>query len=296
MYEYMHDQTLQLINQGYVPMEIAETLKRLPPQLARKWYNRPYYGSLSFNVRAIYQRYLGFYDANPAHLDPLEPVDAARKYVEFMGGPQAVVAKARDSYSRGEYRWVAEVVNHVIFAGSGDTPIDGEARELQASALEQLGFQCENGTWRNAYLMGAYELRRGVPGYTPVGTLVVDLAAAMPVSSIFDWIGIAVDRMLADGKLIVLNWIFTQPLPEQRYVLTLRNSALTYREHDLDREADATLRLTKYTLDAIISGQSTFANEIAEGNISVEGDGAKVIELFAIAHVSGTPMFNVVTP
>src|SRR6202000_2582942 len=154
----MQDHNMRLINHGLTPMEIAETLTSLPPGLDRKWYARGYYGSVSHDVRAIYQRYLGFYDGNPAHLNPHEPVEAGKRYVEAVGGADALLAKARQAFAEGDYRWVAELVNHLVFADPGNQA----ARELQADALEQLGYQGENGTWRSLYLMGAHELRNGV--------------------------------------------------------------------------------------------------------------------------------------
>ncbi len=157
MYKYLHDETLRLANQGYTMLEIPELIE-LPADLFRAWYNRGYYGTINHNVKAIYQRYLGFFDGNPATLHPLPPEDAGKKYVEFMGGADALLAKAQESFDKGEYRWVAQVVNHLVFA----EPDNEAARELQAQALEQLGYQAESGPWRNFYLTGAKELRDGV--------------------------------------------------------------------------------------------------------------------------------------
>ena len=149
LYKYIHDQSLRLMNHGYTMLEIAEMVK-LPRSLDREWYNRGYYGSVNHDAKAVYQRYLGWYDSNPANLHSLPPEEAAKKYVEFMGGPAAVIARARESFNKGEYRWVAQVMNHVVFAD----PENRQARELQAAALEQLGYQAENPTWRNEYLIG----------------------------------------------------------------------------------------------------------------------------------------------
>jgi alkyl sulfatase BDS1-like metallo-beta-lactamase superfamily hydrolase len=156
LYLYLHDQTLRLINQGYVGAEIAEQLE-LPPALEAAWHAHGYYGSVSHNVKAIYQRYLGWYDGNPAHLWNHPPADAARRYVAAMGGADAVVEQARQAHREGDYRWVVELLNHVLFADEHHA----EARALQADAFEQLGFGAENGTWRNAFLAGATELRQG---------------------------------------------------------------------------------------------------------------------------------------
>ncbi|HEX7293598.1 MAG TPA: alkyl sulfatase dimerization domain-containing protein, partial [Solirubrobacterales bacterium] len=159
LYRYLHDQTLRLLNKGLTGAEIAEAIE-LPPSLAAEWHCREYYGSVSHNVKAIYQRYMGWFDGNPAHLWEHPPVEQARRYVEAIGGAEAVLAKARDSFVAGDYRWVAELVNHLVFAEPGNE----EARELQADTLEQLGYGSENATWRNFFLIGAKELREGVSG------------------------------------------------------------------------------------------------------------------------------------
>ena len=187
LYAYLHDQTLRLLNQGMTGREIAETLE-LPPQLAREWHCRGYYGSVSHNVKAVYQRYMGWFDGNPAHLWEHTPVESARRYVEFMGGAEAVLERARRSFEEGDYRWVAEVVNHVVFA----EPENAAARELQADALEQLGYGAENAVWRNFFLMGAQELREGNAG-TPVSTSAPDILAQLTVEQLLDAMAIRLD-------------------------------------------------------------------------------------------------------
>jgi alkyl sulfatase BDS1-like metallo-beta-lactamase superfamily hydrolase len=158
LYKFIHDQSVRLLNEGYKPIELAEILK-LPASLANDWSNRDYYGTLSHNSKAVYQRYLGWYDANPADLWPLPTVERARRTIEYMGGADAIIKRARNDFAAGDYRWVASVMSDVVFAD----PLNKEARELAADALEQLGYQAEAGTWRNAYLTGAMELRNGVP-------------------------------------------------------------------------------------------------------------------------------------
>lgn len=158
LYKYIHDQTLRLANKGFNKEEIAEQLT-LPDSLGQEFYNRDYYGTVSHNSRAVYVKYLGYFDGNPANLHPLPPVTAARHYLEFMGGADAIVGKARPCYAAGEYRWVAEVLNHVVMADPEHLP----ARALLADTYEQLGYQAESGPWRNFYLCGALELRQGLP-------------------------------------------------------------------------------------------------------------------------------------
>ena len=158
LYKFINDQSLRLVNKGYTADEIAETL-RLPASLQQEWSTRGYYGTLRHNAKAVYQKYLGWYDANPADLDPLPPVESARKTIDYMGGADAVIARARADFAKGEYRWVASAMNQIVFAD----PSNRTARELGADALEQLGFQAESGTWRNAYLMAPWSCAMATP-------------------------------------------------------------------------------------------------------------------------------------
>jgi alkyl sulfatase BDS1-like metallo-beta-lactamase superfamily hydrolase len=201
-FKYIHDQTLRLANQGYTPIEIAEEIE-LPDSLAKEWYNRGYYGSLNHNAKAVYQRYLGWYDSNPANLNPHTPVDAGKMYVEFMGGADAVIDKAKASYDKGDYRWVAEVMKHVVFAD----PENEEAKNLQADAFEQLGYQTENPTWRNEYLMGAYELRNGLPK-TAIITASADVVNAMSYDMLLDFVGLRLNGPKAADKTSAFSMKF----------------------------------------------------------------------------------------
>lgn len=288
MYEYINDQTLRLTNMGYTPLEIADTLPQLPPNLAAKWYTHGYYGSMSHDVRAVYQRYMGFYDGVPAHLNPLPPAEEGKKFVEYMGGSQALLAKARSDFKNGEYRWVAEVTDKIVFA----EPDNQEAKNLEADALEQMGYQAENGTWRNFYLVGAYELRNGIPRGkgNPASP---DTLRAMSIDMVFDYLGISLDGPKADGKSLVLNWNFTDT--NSKYALTLHNSALTYLPDSQNPNAKATITLTKADLVRVMLGQSTFEKEVQNGNIRVSGDASKIAELFGLLDTFN-PYFNIVTP
>ncbi|MGH2982554.1 MAG: alkyl/aryl-sulfatase, partial [Solirubrobacterales bacterium] len=215
LYGYLHDQTLRLLNQGYTGAEIAEMIE-LPPSLAAEWHCRGYYGSVSHNVKGIYQRYMGWFDGNPAHLWEHPPAEAARRYVDFMGGAESVLARARACFEDGDYRWVATVVNHVIFADPDNEP----AKALQADALEQLGYGAENGTWRNFFLMGARELREGVKG-TPTETAPPDFVARLSVSQILDAMSLRVNGPQAWDKRISLTFVVTDS--DERYALNLEN-------------------------------------------------------------------------
>ena len=287
LYKFINDQSLRLLNQGLTPAEIAETL-RLPASLAQEWALRGYYGTLRHNARAVYQKYLGWYDSNPANLDPLPPAAAARKTVEYMGGADAVIARAREDFRHGGYRWVASVMKEVVFADPGNS----QARELEAAALEQLGYQAEAGTWRNEYLVGALELRTGAPKLRAPSTLTADTLAALSLDNFFDLLGVRLNGPRAEGKTMLINWNFTDV--GEQYALNLENSALTYT-HGLAEGAQASLMLTRATLDSIVLKQTTFAAAAASGQIAVAGDPGKVIELLGLFD-DFDPMFEIVAP
>lgn len=289
MYAYLNDQALRLMNQGYTPLEIADQLKTLPQPLASKWYARDYYGSVSHNVRAVYQRYLGFYDGNPAHLNPLPPEQTAQKTIEWMGGAEAVLGKMREAYARGEYRWVSQIGNQLVFAD----PTNTAARALQADALEQLGYQSENATWRNIYLTGAQELREGVQPPGVGATSSSDLIRALTVPNFFDYLAVRLNADKAAGKSVTLNWQFTDL--RQRYAMTLRNSALTYVAEAQHAQPTATVTLTKATLDQISLKQLTLPQAMQSGAIRIDGNPQAVAGLFGMLD-NFDPNFNIVTP
>jgi alkyl sulfatase BDS1-like metallo-beta-lactamase superfamily hydrolase len=271
-YKFVHDQTVRLMNHGYVGAEIAEMVK-LPASLNQEWSAHSFYGNLKHNVRAIYQRYLGHYDGNPANLDALPPAEFAKKSIEYMGGAESALKKAREDYARAEYRWVAQVASQLVFAD----PANREARELAADAFEQLGYQSESATARNAYLQGASELRNGVPNLGRGSGTSPDIVRSLPLDMYFDFMGVRLNGEKAAGKTIVLNWCFTDT--KQEYVLNLDNSALTYVEDSQADEADATVTLTRATLDEISMRTATFESALQSGQISVTGNREKLVEL-----------------
>ena len=288
LYEYLNDQTLRLLNHGYTGAEIAEMLT-LPDSLNQQWYTHGYYGTLSHNVKAIYQRYIGWYDGNPANLHALPPEEAGAKFVEYMGGADAVIEKARADYERGDYRWVAQVMSQVVFAD----PENEEARLLEADALEQLGYQAE-GLWRNWYLMGAYELRNGIPARPGTGgSAGPDTLKAMSIPLFFDFWGVRLNAEKADGKQFVINWDFTDT--GEQYALNLSNSALTYRTGWLAPDADLTVTLGRATLDSITLGETTFKDEVEAGNIELDGNTKLLAELMGMLDTFA-PDFPIVTP
>jgi len=287
LYRYLHDQTLRLLNRGHTGPEIAEQIE-LPPNLAGERHCREYYGSVSHNVKAIYQRYMGWFDGNPAHLWEHPPQERARRYVESMGGAEAVLARARDSLEAGDHRWVAEVVNHVVYA----EPENRAARELQAEALERLGFGAENATWRNFFLMGARELREGISG-TPTATAPPDVVANLSVEQLLDAMAIRVDGPRAWERRLRIDWVVTDP--DEQHALTLRNGVLSHRPGRHDPKAEAALIVDRQALNELVLKTADLAALAESGRLRVEGDGAKLGELLGLLE-DPDPGFPIVTP
>ena len=288
LYKYVHDQTVRLMNHGLGPAEIAETI-RMPASLEGAWHTRGYYGHYRHNAKAIYQRYLGWYDGNPANLDPLPPVETARKMLEYMGGAAAVLARARGDLTKGEFRFAAQVLAHVVFAEPGNI----EARGLLADAFEQLGYLSESATWRNAYLFGAHELRLGMPAVPARSPVSLDTVMAMRTSQFFDYLAVRLNGPKAEGRHIILNWRFTDT--SETFVLNLENGALTHSAGRQDPMAHVSLRLNRSTLSTIMQQTVTFAEAIAAGSIVVTGDATKLAELMGLID-EFKRMFEIVTP
>ncbi|MBG0564349.1 alkyl/aryl-sulfatase [Actinoplanes aureus] len=285
LYAYLHDQTVRMINVGMTGPEIAEAIQ-LPPALEQAWHARGYYGSVSHNVKAIYQRYLGWYDGNPAHLWPHPPAEAARRYVDFMGGADSVVTKARATVDAGDFRWAAEVLNHVIFAEPGH----GAARELLADTYEQLGYGSENGTWRCVYLSAAHELRHGSFG-TPATTSSADMIAQLTPEQLFAAMAIRVngprcwdDEVHVDIQLTDIG---------RKYRLSLRNGVLTHTAAPQPDLADATVTLPSAVLPLAVTVADPA--ELAAAGVTVEGNTAVFGRLLA-ALDEPDPDFAIVTP
>ncbi|MGI6738866.1 MAG: alkyl/aryl-sulfatase [Christensenellales bacterium] len=240
-YKFIHDRTLNLLNKGYTLNEVGRMVV-LPSALEKEWTTHGYYGTVSHNARAVAQRYLGFYDSNPSNLNPLMQEDAAKKYVEYMGGAEAILRLAQADYDKGEYAWVAEVLNRVIFAD----PQNMEARALLADALEQLGYQAESAIWRNAYIQGATELRHGTPLASDYQFISVDIVSAMTLDLILDFLAIKYDGIKCQDDDFTFNVKLTDSL-EQAHVM-VRNSVINYRLADAENalpEADITISAAK---------------------------------------------------
>ncbi len=286
LYLYLHDQTLRMINQGYLGAEIAEVLE-LPPALTAAWHTHGYYGSVSHNVKGIYQRYLGWYDGNPANLWPHPPVEAARRYVEAMGGADGALRVARRAYDEGDYRWVAEVCKHIVFADESHA----EARSLQADALEQIGFGAENGTWRSAFLAGAKELRDGGFG-TPI-SVPADLLNALTVTQVFDSIAIRVDGPRAWDERLVISWVLTDV--GTVHGMELRNGVLVHRAIPAPVPDGTTFTLSRAALIGLVTGTLDLPTALADGTVTVDGDPQVLGRLVGLL-APVDPDFAIVTP
>jgi linear primary-alkylsulfatase len=288
-YRFAHDQTIRLMNHGLNASEIAETI-RLPKSLEGAWHTRGYYGHIRHNVKAIYQKYLGWYDANPVHLDPLPPAEAGKKYVEYMGGANAILSRARVDFEKGEFRFVAQALSHLVFAD----PDNQAARALLADTFEQLGYAAESATWRNAYLFGAQELRQGMPNKAPPrAAMPRETLAALRTEQLWDVLGVRLNGPKAEGKHLVLNWSFTDT--GERFVLNLENCALTYTEGLQSTDADASFTLARGTLDEVIANQTNFPDAVAAGRIEVSGNPTRLTELMALMD-EFPRMFEIVEP
>ncbi|MDS1272351.1 alkyl sulfatase dimerization domain-containing protein [Lipingzhangella sp. LS1_29] len=280
LYAYLHDQTLRMLNQGHTGTEIAERMQ-MPPALQRAWHTHGYYGSVSHNVKAIYQRYMGWFDGNPAHLWELPPEESARKHVEYMGGVQSILPRARGAVEAGEWRWAAQVLNYVVFADPGNTA----ARELLAEVYDRLGHGSENGTWRNFYLQGAAELRGNKPKNT-LDSASPDVLSALSLEQVFDSIAIRIDGPRAWDTRLTIDWRFTDL--DTEIGLSLANGVLTQtRNHD-GTPADLTVTLTKPELLRLISSQTL-------DGLRTDGDPQAFATLMGLLdHVDRD--FDIVTP
>jgi linear primary-alkylsulfatase len=288
LYKFAHDQTIRLMNHGLTATEIAETI-RLPASLEGAWHARGYYGHIRHNVKAIYQKYLGWYDANPVNLDPLPPVESGKKYVEYMGGSAAILARALGDFAKGEFRFAAQAVSHLVFA----EPENQSARALLADAFEQLGYAAESATWRNAYLFGAQELRQGMPKAPPRSPMPRETLAALRTEQLWDVLAVRLNGPKAEDKHIVLNWSFTDT--SESFILTLENCALTYIEGAQSPAADASFTLSRGTLDEVIAKQTSFPEAIASGKIKFTGNAMRLAELMGLMD-EFPRMFEIVEP
>ena len=288
LYAYIHDQTLRLANQGLTPREIAEALV-LPDSLGQEWFNRDYYGTVRHNAKATYQYYLGWFDGNPAHLSPLPPEDSATRYVDWMGGAQAMLKKGQESFDQGDYRWVAEVMNQLVFA----EPSNVQARWLQADALEQLGYQAESGPWRNFYLSAAQELRAGVADTPKLDMASSDVVEGMTSSMLFDFLAVRLNGLKAAQEDFRLQIEFTDR--EEVWVLDVENGVLHAREGVPDPEANLALSLTRPDFLGLLTGTLGIPRLLIENRVEFSGN-PLVLGTFGGLFDQFDPHFEIVTP
>ena len=286
LYKYIHDQSVNLMNKGYTGSEISEMIK-LPPELEQFWPGRGYYGTLRHNSRAVYQRYMGWYDGNPSSLNDLPPEDAAKKYVEYMGGEASALAKARRDFENGEYRWVAEAVKHVVFANPDNT----EAKNLLADAYEQMGYQAESGPWRSIYLQGAFELRNGVPAVGGINAASPDTIHVMAPEMLFDYFAVRLNGPKAAGKVLALNVTLSDI--GKTYGLRVENAVLNHGA--ALAKPNVTVSTSKATLDSIQLGQVKLEDAIEKGDVKLDGRREELTELMSL--LDTFPFwFPIVTP
>jgi len=287
MWAYLHDQTLRMTNQGLTGIEIAEQIE-LPPAIANRWANRGYYGSVSHNVKAIYQRYMGWFDGNPAHLWEHPPTEQASRFAADYGGVAALVAKGQEYAAAGDLRFAATLLGHAVFAAPGDAA----AKQALAAVYEKLGLGAENGTWRNFYLMGAQELRGSI-AHTSLETTNPEMAMALTVDMLIDSLAVRVDGPRAWDTRIAMTWNLTDE--GRSWYLLLSNGALTYRSADTasgtdgsSPGADLTLTLTKPQLLGILAGKGL-------DDVQVQGDPQAFATLTGLLDTPD-PDFPIVTP
>lgn len=297
-YKFIHDQTVRLMNQGATPREISQQLE-LPPELNQDFHNQGYYGTVSHNAKAVYQHYMGWFTANPAELNPLPESDSARRYVEMMGGASKVLEKARQDFEaagdmdaregRDSYRWLAELLNKVVFAD----PDNAEAKQLLAEVYDQLGYQAEAAPWRDFYLTGAYELRHGAPEEGIKPAVMRDVLMNTPVALFFDSMAVRLDAGAAAGESTTIKITFTD-LGES-HLLTLQNSVLNHRQTSADAPAEATLKLTRPLFVDLLIGNAGLKELLFSDDISFEGSRFELIGFFSMLD-KPEGRFNIVTP
>lgn len=287
-YKYTHDQSVRLINQGYTPNEIAEEIK-LPSTLQGSFPNRGYYGTLKHNSKAVYQNYMGWYDANPAHLDPLPESKSAERYIALMGGSDKVLEAANKSIEQGEYRWAAELLNRLVFA----KPNLSTAKAMLAKCYDQMGYQAESGPWRDVYLSAAKELRFGKTKEKLDPSLMKDVLKEAPSEYFMDAISVNLDGPSADGVNLVLNFTFLER--NENFVITIENSVFHYKKASPDPSASASIKISRALFLTLITQKRDVGESLFGDNIQVEG---KKLDLIKFLSLMKKPKghFNIVTP
>ena len=274
VYKYTHDQTVRLMNAGYTPSEIADKVQ-LPKSLADFMAVRGHYGDLRHNVKAVYQFYLGFFDGNPAHLNPLAPADVGKRYVNLAGGPDKAIAAAQSAFDQGDMRWAAELLNHVVMADASNKA----AKELLAKSYEQMGYSAESATWRNAYLSGAQELRIGAPakGMSKAGA--IDLLLQTPMERFLEAMAASLDGPAAEGKNYRINLVLSDQ--KESYALWVENAVLHFKRGQ-HPQAHATLTLTKPLFVKIIAGSAGMQDTLLSDDLKLTGSKVDLVRFFGL--------------
>lgn len=287
VYKYTHDQTVRLINAGYTPYEIADKIK-LPKSLESYFGARGYYGDLRHNVKAVYQFYLGAYDGNPANLNRLPPQESAKRYVDLLGGADKAIAAAQASFDKGDYRWTAELLNHVVFADSKNK----NAKELLARTYEQMGYAAEASTWRNSYLTAANELRNGPPAKGVNRAAMIDMLSQTPIERFLEAMAAGLNGPDAEGKDYKLNLVLTDT--KESYVLWIENAVLHHKKAEPVKDANATLTLTKPIFIKMMAGTAGVKDTLFSDDLKVDGSKIDLVRFFGlIDKAAGT--FAIVT-
>ncbi len=275
VYKYTHDQTVRLINAGYTPREIADKVK-LPKSLESYFGARGYYGDLRHNVKAVYQFYLGAYDGNPANLDPLPPQESAKRYLELFGGADKAVAAAQTAFDKGDYRWVAELLNHVVFG----QPDHKGAKELLARTYDQMGYMAESATWRNSYLTAAAELRNGPPKKGVDRASFIELLSQTPVERFLEAMAAGLDGPAAEGKNLKVNLVLSDT--KESFVLWIENSVLHHKKSEPAADANATLTLTKGMFIKMMAGTAGLKDIFFSDDLKADGSKIDLVRFFTL--------------
>jgi len=287
-YKYMHDQTVRMFNTGMTSREIAEEIA-LPQSLQKGFSNRGYYGTLRHNSKAVYQGYLGWYDANPANLNGLPPVEVGKRYVDLAGGADALLEKAGAAYDKGEYRWAAELLNHLVFADADN----GRAKGLLANTYDQLGYQAESGPWRDVYLAAAYELRHGAPEQVVDMAKLVDMLKRTPVDLFFQSMSVRLSGPKAEGveRSVAINFSDL----DKSYLLKVKNSVMHYAQTNSPVTADATLTLSHGLFVRMLTGDVGLRETLTSDDLNVDGSVVDLVRFFSLFDAPDG-LFNIVTP
>jgi len=273
-YQYIHDQTLRMASHGMTPNEISEVMV-LPDSLSRSFPNRGYYGTSKHNAKAVYQYYFGWFDGDPAHLDPLPPEEEGKRYVEAMGGADSVFSKAQAAYDKGDYRWAATLLDHLVFA----EPSNDKAKGLLARAYDQLGYGAESGPWRDVYLTGAQELRHGVQ-HLDLMAAAKDIMKNIPLHMFFSAMATRLNGPKADGKEMTFNFVFKDA--GKTFVIHLENAVLHHKEAVADPHADATVTLTRDFWLKLVTKQASIKDLIFSEDLNVDGSRMRLFSFFSL--------------